>query len=146
MKDRKTAGHARRPNRRTRTTVLIVDDNRDMREIYETYLVAKGFSVETASDGREGFDSAIHSPPDIVVTDLSMPHLDGWEMIRRLKNDLRTAHIPIIACTGQILGASAERALDAGCDAYVMKPCLPESLLREVRRVLATHPSRRRTA
>lgn len=117
-----------------------------MREIYETYFVVKGFSVETATDGREGFNSAVRRPPDIVVTDLSMPHLDGWEMMRRLKTDPRTAHIPLIACTGQVLGRSAERALDAGCDAYLVKPCLPEDVLREIRRVLATDASRRRTA
>jgi two-component system, cell cycle response regulator DivK len=146
MTSPQAAGHSRHPNRRARTTLLIVEDNRDMRELYETYFVAKGFGVETASDGRQGFDSAIQRSPDLVVTDLSMPHVDGWEMIRRLKNDLRTAHIPIIACTGQILGGSAERALDAGCDAYVLKPCLPEALLRETRRVLANHPSQRRTA
>ena len=126
--------------------MLIVDDNRDMREIYQTYFRAKGFDVHTASDGLEGFDTAVHRVPGIVVADLSMPHVDGWELIRRLKNDARTMHIPIIACTGQALGGPAERAVDAGCDAYVVKPCLPEDLLRETRRVLAVHASRRRTA
>jgi CheY-like chemotaxis protein len=68
--------------------------------------------------------------------DLMMPRLDGWEAIRRLKRDWRTRRIPIIACTGHVIGSSAERALDAGCDGYITKPCLPADLLAEIRRVL----------
>jgi two-component system cell cycle response regulator DivK len=139
----RAAGQSRHRLGRPRIALLIVDDNRDMRELYAEYFVAKRFDVETAIDGREGAQGAVLSLPDIIVTDLSMPHLDGWAMIRRLKADARTAHIPIIACTGQVLDASAERALDAGCDAYLVKPCLPEDLLREIRRVLARHSGRR---
>ncbi len=126
--------------------ILIVEDNGDLRELYSTYFTSQGFRVQTASDGHIALAHAVERTPDLIVTDLSMPHLGGWEMTRRLKHDPRTAHIPVIACTGHILGNSAEGALDAGCDAYVVKPCLPEDLLREARRLLARSPTRRRSA
>jgi len=126
--------------------VLVVDDNGDLRDLYATYFLAAGFRVDTASDGISGLAHARLDAPDLIVADLSMPHLDGWEMARRLKDDQRTMRIPIIAVTGRAFGGSAERALDAGCDAYVVKPCLPEDLLREARRLLAARLRRRRSA
>ena len=126
--------------------ILIVEDNGDLRELYSTYFTFHGFRVQTASDGQIALAHAVECTPDLIVTDLSMPHLGGWEMTRRLKNDPRTAHISVIACTGDALGTSAERALDAGCDAYVVKPCLPEDLLQETRRLLERSPASRRSA
>ena len=126
--------------------VLVIDDNGDLRELYATYFLAAGFRVDTASDGIAGLAHARQVFPDVIVADLSMPHLDGWEMTRRLKNDPRTARIPIIAVTGRTLGGSAERALDAGCDAYCVKPCLPDVLLRETRRLLDARATHRRSA
>jgi CheY-like chemotaxis protein len=74
-----------------------------------------------------------------------MPQLDGWEATRRLKRDPRTAHIPVLACTGHAFGAPVERAIEVGCDAYVVKPCLPEDLLQHIRRLLARpRPDHRR--
>ncbi len=125
-----------------RPLVLIVEDNHDLRELYSMYFTSQGFSVETASDGQSALAHALMRRPDLIVTDLSMPHLGGWEMTRRLKHEPRTAHIPVIACTGHPL-ASPERALDAGCDAYVLKPCLPEDLVQEARRLLARSAQRR---
>jgi two-component system cell cycle response regulator DivK len=110
------------------------------------YFRSQGFRVEVATDGGAGFVLAVETRPDVVVTDLSMPHVDGWEMTRRLRRDPRTAHILVIACTGREFGGAAERALDAGCDAYVVKPCLPEDLLRETRHALARLSARRRSA
>ena len=126
--------------------ILIVEDNGDLRELYSTYFTSQGFRVQTASDGQIALAHAVQCPPDLIVTDLSMPHLGGWEMTRRLKHDPRTALIPVLACTGRTLGISAESALDAGCDAYVVKPCLPEDLLREARRLLDRSLARRRSA
>lgn len=126
--------------------ILIVEDNDDLRELYSIYFTSQGFRVQTASDGQIALVHAVECRPDLIVTDLSMPHLGGWEMTRRLKHDPRTAHIPVLACTGRTLGISAESALDAGCDAYVVKPCLPEDLLREARRLLDRSPARRRSA
>ncbi len=125
-----------------RPLVLIVEDNHDLRELYSMYFTSQGFCVEAASDGQSALASARQRRPDLIVTDLSMPHLGGWEMTRRLKHEPRTAHIPVIACTGHLL-ASAESALEAGCDAYVFKPCLPEDLVREARRLLAGSAQRR---
>jgi len=143
---RKSAtGPAARSKNAARPSVLIVEDNYDLRELYSMYFASQGFHVETASDGHSALAHALVRRPDLIVTDLSMPHLGGWELTRRLKHDPPTAAIPVIACTGHPL-ASAESALDAGCDAYVVKPCLPEDLLREARRLLARSPAHRRSA
>jgi len=118
-------------------TILIIEDQRDQREMYAAYFAANNFTVLTAPDGLSAIQRAHAEVPDIIVTDLSMPHLDGWETARRLKQDPVTRHIPIIACSAHVLGGAAERALVAGCDAYVCKPCLPQELHAEVLRVLA---------
>lgn len=118
-------------------TVLVVDDDRDTREMYAEYLESRGFRVTAAADGEAAIAVARAARPDVIVMDLTMRHLDGWEATRHLKRSPWTAHIPIIACTGNVLGRFVERAMDAGCDAYVVKPCLPEELEREIRRLLA---------
>ena len=119
-----------------RPLVLLVDDDADSREMYGQYLRAHDFLTVMATNGREAMALAELLPPHLVVMDLCMPHLDGWEASRRLKRNALTMHIPIIACTGHVLGSSAERACDAGCDGYVTKPCLPADLLAEIHRVL----------
>lgn len=120
-----------------RPLALFVDDDADTREMYGTYLRTGGFRVVTATSGLEAIESAEREQPDVIVMDLMMSRLDGWEAMRRLKGGWRTRRIPIIACTGYVIGSPAERALDAGCDGYVTKPCLPAVLLAEVRRVLS---------
>ena len=115
---------------------LLVDDDLDTREMYGMYLRTSGFRVLLATNGIEAIELSEREHPDVIVMDLMMPHLDGWEASRRLKADRRTRRIPIIACTGVGIGSSAERALDAGCEGYLTKPCLPEHLLAEIRRVL----------
>lgn len=136
---RRRSGRPGRPRPQARSLaplILVVEDNRDLREIYSTYFAFKGFRVQEASDGHSAFIQAVESRPDLIVTDLSLPHVDGWEMTRRLKEDHRTAHIPVVACTGHTLGAQVQQALAAGCDAYLVKPCLPEDLLKRVREFL----------
>jgi two-component system cell cycle response regulator DivK len=133
-------GHVEQPSvgdRDDRPLALVVDDDVDTREMYGMYLRASGFRVLIATNGIEAIESAEREHPDVIVMDLMMPRLDGWEAIRRLKRDWRTRRIPIIACTGHVIGSSAERALDAGCDAYVTKPCSPPDLLAEIRRILS---------
>jgi two-component system, cell cycle response regulator DivK len=131
--------HGQATRRRTprRRFILIVEDDPDAREMYGRYMSAQGFQVETAADGVQGLSLALAFHPDVIVMDLALPHLDGWATTRHLKGDLRTQHIPIIACTGRVLGGSVERALEAGCDSYVLKPCLPQDLIAEIGRVLA---------
>ena len=80
--------------------------------------------------------------PDVIVMDLSLPGLDGWEATRRLKGDPRTRDIPVIALTGHALAGHSKGALDAGCDAFITKPCLPERLLDEIRAILETARTR----
>ena len=134
MQQRPTGAHGGR-----RPLVLLVDDDPDSREMYGQYLRAHDFRTVMATNGREAMALAELLPPHLVVMDLCMPHFDGWEATRCLKRNALTRHIPIIACTGHVLGSSAERAFDAGCDGYVTKPCSPADLLVEIRRVLP-HP------
>ena len=122
-----------------RPRVLIVDDFSDNREMYAEYLRVVGFRVDEAANGREALEKAMAAPPDAVVMDLSLPEVDGWEATRRLKSDPRTRHVPVIAVTGHALAGHSRSALEAGCDAFVTKPCLPEDLAAHVRKLLANH-------
>ena len=117
--------------------VLIVDDYQDAREMYAEYLEFSGFRVAEARNGQEAVDQAFALRPDVILMDLSLPVMDGWEATRRLKSDTRTHSIPVVALTGHALDGHSREAQDAGCDAYVTKPCLPDALVREVQRVLA---------
>src|SRR4030095_14498351 len=136
---KKTGTQQRRAGAHSRPLVLLVDDDADSREMYGQYLRAHDFQTVMATNGREEMALAELLPPHLGVMDLCMPPLDGWEATRCLKRNALTRHIPIIACTGHVLGSSAERAFDAGCDGYVTKPCSPANLLVEIRRVLP-HP------
>jgi two-component system cell cycle response regulator DivK len=122
--------------------VLIVDDTPDVREMYGEYLTARGFRVATARDGEAGIATATQSRPDVIVMDLSMPRISGITAIRRLKADARTRDVPVILLTGYPYKAIEEGALEAGADAFMTKPCLPEDLERQVRWLLARGRSR----
>jgi CheY-like chemotaxis protein len=120
-----------------RPRVLLVDDYPDAREMYTEYLQYSGFDVVEAGNGMEALERAVDATPDIILMDLSLPVMDGWEATRRLKSDQRTASIPVVALTGHALAGISEGAKKAGCDAFVTKPCLPEDLVKEIRRILA---------
>src|SRR6476659_4261950 len=124
-----------------RPCVLLVDDYPDAREMYSEYLQFSGFDVVEAANGIEALQSALDRTPDIIVMDLSLPVMDGCEATRRLKADERTASIPVVALTGHALAGISEGAKRAGCDAFVTKPCLPEDLVKEIRKVLSGSPS-----
>lgn len=128
-----------------RPRVLLVDDYPDAREMYTEYLEFSGFDVVQASNGMEALERAADATPDIILMDLSLPVMDGWEATRRLKADARTASIPVVALTGHALAGISEGAKRAGCDAFVTKPCLPEDLVSEIRRILAGKPSTTRS-
>jgi two-component system cell cycle response regulator DivK len=119
-----------------RPRVLLVDDYPDAREMYTEYLQYSGFEVVEAGNGIEALERALDKTPDIILMDLSLPVMDGWEATRRLKADERTASIPVVALTGHALAGISEGAKKAGCDAFVTKPCLPEDLVKEIRRIL----------
>jgi CheY-like chemotaxis protein len=116
--------------------VLVVDDVDHGREIFAEYLEYRGFRVATAADGLEALDKAFELLPDVILMDLSLPGIDGWEATRRLKQDDRTRDIPIIALTAHALAAAHDKAREVGCNAVVTKPCLPKDLEQEVRRQL----------
>jgi len=123
-------------NKLQRPRVLLVDDYPDAREMYSEYLEFSGFDVVEAGNGMEALQRAVDTAPDIILMDLSLPVMDGWEATRRLKADQRTKAIPVVALTGHALAGISEGAKQAGCDAFVTKPCLPEDLVREIRKIL----------
>lgn len=117
--------------------VLVVEDYQDAREMYAAYLQFSGFRVAEATNGFEAIDKTLELMPDIILMDLALPKMDGWEATRRLKLDDRTRHIPVVALTGHALAGHAEGARQAGCDSFVTKPCLPDALVAEIQRMLA---------
>jgi two-component system, cell cycle response regulator DivK len=117
--------------------VLVVEDYPDAREMYSEYLRFSGFRVAEARNGEEALEKAFTLLPDVVLMDLALPLMDGWEATRRLKGDPRTAQILVVALTGHALAGHQEGARRAGCDAFVTKPCLPDELVDEIRRLLA---------
>jgi CheY-like chemotaxis protein len=121
--------------------VLVVDDFHDNREMYTQYLSFAGYRVAEAVDGEDALAKARGLLPDVIVMDLSLPRLDGWEATRRLKKDPLTARIPVIALTGHAMGGHAEGAMEAGCDAFVTKPCVPSDLEARVREMLGRGPA-----
>ena len=116
--------------------VLVVDDYQDAREMCAEFLVHCGYRVSEAKDGQDAVDKALAEQPDIILMDLSLPGLDGWEATRRIKKDARTKDIPVIALTGHALAGHSEGARDAGCDSFLTKPCLPDAMVAEVKRML----------
>jgi len=120
--------------------VLVVEDYQDAREMYAAYLQFSGFDLAEAANGVEAVEKTTALLPDIVLMDLALPRMDGWEATRRLKADSRTRHIPIVAMTGHALAGHADGAREAGCDAFVTKPCLPDALVAEIRRLLDRQP------
>ena len=121
----------------TAPLILVVDDYQDAREMYAEYLVFSGFRVAEARNGNEAVAQAFALTPDLILMDLSLPGMDGWEATRLLKADERTKHIPVVALTGHALAGASEGARKAGCDSFVTKPCLPDDLVVEVRRMLS---------
>ena len=117
--------------------VLVVEDYPDAREMYCEYLRFSGFRVAEARNGEEALEKAFTLLPDVVLMDLALPLMDGWEATRRLKSDPRTAQILVVALTGHALAGHQEGAKRAGCDSFVTKPCLPDELVDEIRRLLA---------
>lgn len=116
--------------------ILVVDDFEDNRAMYAEYLSYSGYDVEQACDGEEAVRMTQELLPDVVVMDLSLPVLDGWEATRRLKADPRTRSIPVIALTGHALAGHSRGAREAGCDAFLAKPCLPDKLVEKVKELI----------
>lgn len=126
---------------RQRPLILIVEDQPDLRQLYVQELTMSGFDVIEAGNGEDAVAHTTARCPDVVLMDLSLPVVDGWEATRRLKSDERTAHIPVVALTAHDGSGELQRATRAGCDWFVPKPCPPHALITEVRRILGTRPS-----
>ena len=116
--------------------VLVVDDFEDNREMFAEFLELSGFRVSRAANGQEAIERAEADMPDLVVMDLSLPVIDGWEATRRLKANPKTAGIPVLALSGHSSPQQEQEALHVGCVALLTKPCLPDVLVSRIRRVL----------
>lgn len=116
--------------------ILLIEDNEMNRDMLSRRLVRRGFEVALAGDGEEGLQMAHQSAPDLILMDMSLPVIDGWEATRRLKADEATRHIPIIALTAHAMADDREMALQAGCDDYDTKPIEFERLLLKIAALL----------
>ncbi len=123
--------------------ILIVEDFDDAREMYRDYLEFSGYRVDTARDGREAIEKARALNPDLILMDLSLPGIDGWEATRLLKAAPETNHLLIVALSAHALAAEGDRARAAGCDGFIAKPCLPPDLVNEIEKYLKGQPSER---
>lgn len=112
--------------------ILLVEDNEMNRDMLSRRLERKGFEVVCAVDGQQGVEMASSHAPDLILMDLSLPVLDGWEATRRLKAAPETAGIPVIALTAHALAGDRERALEAGCDDVDTKPVELPRLLEKI--------------
>jgi len=115
-------------------TILIVEDNEDNLMVYRTILEHVGYAVIEARDGEEGIARAREKHPDLILMDISIPRIDGWEATRRLKEDEETRDIPIIALTAHALEEDREKALRVGCDGDLAKPVEPRRGVEGVKR------------
>lgn len=113
-------------------TILVVEDNEMNRDMLCRRLSRKGYSVLVAEDGVEGLSVARAQTPDLIIMDLSLPYVDGWEASRRLKADAATSAIPIIALTAHAMSTDKEKALAAGCDDFDTKPIDFARLLQKI--------------
>lgn len=121
-------------------TVLIVDDEPDSLEVASTLLEMVGLDVLTANDGKEGLKQAKLHHPRFIVSDLSMPEMSGWEMLKHLKADLATQNIPLIALSAHAMQGDRERAVEAGFHNYLAKPLRPETFISDLLKLLVDIP------
>jgi CheY-like chemotaxis protein len=117
-----------------RMTVLLVDDAEDVRRMYQDFLEDAGMRVVTAADGASALEAIGYESPDVIVLDLSMPRMSGWDVIKHLKQEPWTRRVPIVVLSGL---DERDAALAAGANSYLPKPTLPSELLTEVRQVLS---------
>ncbi len=116
--------------------ILLVEDNEMNRDMLSRRLTRKGFDVLVAEDGQKGIDMTRNEHPDLVLMDMSLPVVDGWEATRRLKASEETKHIPIIALTAHAMAGDREKTLEAGCDDYDTKPIELPRLLGKINALL----------
>ena len=118
--------------------VLLIEDNEMNRDMLSRRLVRRGFQVVFAIDGQQGVDLARSERPDIILMDMSLPVIDGWEVTRRVKADDATRCVPVIGLTAHAMSGDRERAIEAGCDDYDTKPVELDRLIGKIERLLRT--------
>ena len=116
--------------------ILLVEDQEDNRRIMRDLLSASGYQLVEANDGEQGLALASSEVPDLILMDIQLPGLDGYEVTRRIKANAALSHIPIIAVTSYALSGDDQRAAAAGCDGYVAKPFSPRVLMARIRELL----------
>jgi two-component system, cell cycle response regulator DivK len=120
------------------TKVLLVEDNEMNRDMLSRRLIRRGFHVVFAMDGQQGIDLARSERPDIILMDMSLPVIDGWEATRRVKADDATRSVPVIGLTAHAMSGDREKAIEAGCDDYDTKPVELDRLISKIDRLLGT--------
>jgi CheY-like chemotaxis protein len=118
--------------------ILLVEDNEMNRDMLSRRLIRNGFEVSIAIDGQQGADMAMSQLPDLILMDMSLPVIDGWEATRRIKANDATRKIPVIALTAHAMAGDREKAVEAGCDDYDTKPVEITRLLAKIAALLAT--------
>jgi two-component system cell cycle response regulator DivK len=116
--------------------VLVVEDFDELYELYSDFLAGAGFAVEGSSTGEQAIEEARRLVPDIIIMDLGLPRMNGWEAIQLIKSEPATSHIPVLALTGHVQQRFAELARQAGADRVLLKPCPLSELLSELWRLL----------
>ena len=117
--------------------VLLIEDFDDAREMYTEYLEFSGLRVVGAADAVRGLAIAEALQPAVILMDAALPGLSGWDAIKELKANPATSHIPVLMLTGHVLGDAKKRALEAGADGFLAKPCLPDELMEAIVATLA---------
>ena len=118
------------------TKVLLVEDNEMNRDMLSRRLIRRGYEVVFAVDGQQGVDMAHSEKPDIILMDMSLPVMDGWEATKRVKSDAMTRTVPVIGLTAHAMSGDREKAIEAGCDDYDTKPVELDRLIEKIERLL----------
>ena len=116
--------------------ILIVEDDTDNREGYAEYLTYLGYRVAQAADGESALKAARRLHPDVILLDLALPVLDGWEVARQVKSDPRTRDILVVALSACVFPSDVKRATSSGCDLFLDKPCYPQTVADEIQRLI----------
>lgn len=119
------------------TKILLVEDNEDNRDMLSRRLQRKGFDVSLAVDGQDGVNKAEAELPDLILMDMSLPVMDGWQATKKLKSEPATKAIPVIALTAHAMSSDREKAIEAGCDDYDTKPVDLQRLLDKIEKFTA---------
>ena len=120
--------------------ILLIEDNEMNRDMLSRRLTRKGFHVIVAEDGRKGLELTRTEKPDLVLMDMNLPEIDGWNATKTMKHEEETKHIPVIALTSHAMAGDRERAFEAGCEEYEPKPIEFSTLLTKIHRLLPGQP------